>query len=227
MKKFLRLEKPAELFEDWPAKYDVFSWLEYVLTIPNPIFLLTTLKDNGNVNACLHSWGLLVGNSANFSALLYIHKHMHSHALIHSRREWVMNYPSVNHWPQAFATIGTGSEEDELAAAGFSIQPSRTIATPGIAQCNINIECKLAWHQPLAETDYGEVVVGRVAGVHLDSKAMVVEPEQRLSNLALMYNVRGTVNPETLEGYGPNTLGLVTGVKKIFPDQYFDKNGLK
>jgi hypothetical protein len=47
---------------------------------------------------------------------------------------------------------------------------------------------------------------------------MVVTPEQRIENLGLMYNVRGTVNPLNGKFYGPNTLGLLNKVLRITPD---------
>ena len=63
MKHEIGIVQPSCLVEDWPDKYDVFSWLEYVVTVPNPIFLVTTRKANGAANANLHSWGLLIGEA--------------------------------------------------------------------------------------------------------------------------------------------------------------------
>ena len=33
-----------------------FNWLEFVTTIPSPMFLVTTYKSNGQPNACMQSW---------------------------------------------------------------------------------------------------------------------------------------------------------------------------
>ena len=33
-----------------------FSWKEFVMTIPSPMFLVTTYKSNGKPNACMQSW---------------------------------------------------------------------------------------------------------------------------------------------------------------------------
>jgi hypothetical protein len=51
MKREISIAQPAYLVEDWPGKYDVFSWLEYIVTVPNPIFFVTTRKPNGAPNA--------------------------------------------------------------------------------------------------------------------------------------------------------------------------------
>ena len=64
------ITQPHYLVEDWPGKYEIFSWLEYIVTVPNPIFLVTTRKANGASNANLHAWGLLVGERDHYSSLL-------------------------------------------------------------------------------------------------------------------------------------------------------------
>lgn len=55
MKREIAITQPDYLIEDWPGKYQVFSWLEYVITVPNPMFLITTRKANGAPNANLSS----------------------------------------------------------------------------------------------------------------------------------------------------------------------------
>jgi flavin reductase (DIM6/NTAB) family NADH-FMN oxidoreductase RutF len=92
------------------------------------------------------------------------------------------------------------------------------VQAPRIAECAINVECKLAWHRPLHEGSVWHLFVGRVQHVAMDESAMVVTPEQRIANLELMYNVRGMVNPLNGEFYGPNTLGLLNQVRRITPD---------
>ena len=55
MKHEMGIAQPEYLVEDWPGKYEVFSWLEYVVTVPNPIFLVTTRKANG-APSVLSTW---------------------------------------------------------------------------------------------------------------------------------------------------------------------------
>ena len=49
MKHELGVTQPPFLVEDWPGNYEIFSWLEYIVTVPNPMFLVTTFKENGNL----------------------------------------------------------------------------------------------------------------------------------------------------------------------------------
>ena len=218
MKHEIGIDQPSYLVEDWPNKYDVFSWLEYVVTVPNPIFVVTTRKANGAANANLHSWGFPVGERDHYSSLLTLLDGTHTYANIVREGEWCVNYPSVTHYPQCFETIRcNGPDNDEIVDAGLTVEPARTVQAPRIAECAMVLECKLAWHQPLYEDSQWYLFVGRVLHVAVDEAAMAVDPDERLQALGLMYNVRGTVNPLNGDHYGPNTLGLLKQVRRIFP----------
>jgi flavin reductase (DIM6/NTAB) family NADH-FMN oxidoreductase RutF len=219
MKHEIGIDQPAYLVEDWPNKYRVFSWLEYVVTVPNPIFLVTTRKANGAANANLHSWGFPVGERDHYSSLLALLDGTHTYANIVREGEWCVNYPSVKHYPQCFETIQcNGPDNDEIVDAGLTAEPARTVQAPRIAECAINLECKLVWYRPLYEDSQWHLFVGRVLHVAMDEAAMAVDPDQRVETLGLMYNVRGTVNPLNGEYYGPNTLGVLSQVIRIFPE---------
>lgn len=217
MKHEIGITQPSYLVEDWPNKYQVFSWLEYVVTVPNPIFLVTTRKANGVANANLHSWGLLVGERDHYSSLLALLDGTHTYANIVREGEWCLNFPSVEQYVPCFETIQcNGPDNDEIADAGLTAEPSLTVQAPRVAECAINLECKLAWHRPLHEDSGWHLFVGRVLHVAMEEAAMAVDPDQRVQALGLMYNVRGTVHPLNGDYYGPNTLGVLDQVVRIF-----------
>jgi len=68
MKHEFDIEQPPYLIEDWPGKYEIISWMEYVVTVLNPIFIVSTRKANGKPNANLQSWGLLIGGPDDYSS---------------------------------------------------------------------------------------------------------------------------------------------------------------
>jgi flavin reductase (DIM6/NTAB) family NADH-FMN oxidoreductase RutF len=217
MKHEIGIDQPPYLIEDWPGKYEVFSWLEYVVTVPNPIFLVTTRKANGAANANLHSWGLLVGERDHYSSLLALLDHTHTYANIMREGEWCLNYPSVEQHVPCFETIQcNGPDNDEIVDAGLTAEAAHTVGAPRIAECATNLECVLAWHRPLYEDSRWHLFVGRVLHVAMDETAMAIDPDQRVQALGVMYNVRGTVNPLNGEYYGPNTLGVLNQVIRIF-----------
>jgi flavin reductase (DIM6/NTAB) family NADH-FMN oxidoreductase RutF len=99
------------------------------------------------------------------------------------------------------------------------------VQAPRIAECAINLECRLEWHRPLYENSHWHLFAGRVLHLGMSADAMAVDPVERMRILELMYNVRGTVNPMTGEQYVYNTLGLLSQVEKIFGEDSSLKNG--
>ena len=220
MKHEIGIETPEYLVEDWPGKYEIFSWLEYVVTVPNPIYIVTTRKANGAPNANLQSWGLLIGESGNYSSLLALLSQSHTYTNIMREGEWCVNFPSFDHYPECFETIYCNApDNDEITEAGFTVESARTVQAPRIAECSISLECRLEWHRPLYGDSNLHLLIGRVLHLAMDDVVMVPEPAKRMNAMRLMYNVRSTVNPLNGEQYGPNTLGLLNKVEKIFNEE--------
>jgi flavin reductase (DIM6/NTAB) family NADH-FMN oxidoreductase RutF len=219
MKHEIGIQQPNYLVEDWPKKFEVFSWLEYVITVPNPMFLVTTLKENGKPNANLHSWGFPVGDKGNYSMLLALLEGTHTYENIQRTGEFCINYPSFQHYPACFETVAkNGIDNDEICDAGFNLEEAKMVLAPRIAECFFNLECRLEWMRPIFPDSRWQVVLGRILHVAVDEEVMVPEPEARAARMQLMYNMRSNINPLTGEFYGPNTLGLLNQIVKIVPE---------
>ena len=217
MKCEIAITQPEYLVEDWPGKYEIFSWLEYVVTVPNPIFIVTTRKANGAPNANLQAWGLLIGEKGNYSSLLALLDHSHTYENILREGEWCVCFPSFQYYRQCFETIRLNAQaNDEITDSGFTVELPKRVHAPRIAECPINLECLLEWHRPLYEHSQWHLFAGRVIHLGMDEEAMAIDPVERMRTLGLMYNVRGTVNPITGEQYVYNTLGLLSKIEKVF-----------
>ena len=226
MKREIGITQPEYLVEDWPGKYDIFSWLEYIVTVPNPIFIVTTRKANGAPNANLHSWGLLVGEKGNYSSLLALLDNTHTYGNILREGEWCVCFPSFRHYRQCSETIWrNGSDNDEITDAGFTVELPKSVQAPRIAECSINLECHLEWHHPLYETSRWHLFAGRVLHLAMDESVMVPDPVERMRMMGLMYNVRSTINPMTGEQYGPNTTGVLRKLEEVFDNNGRPKDG--
>jgi len=220
MKQEFEIEQPSYLVEDWPGKYEIFSWIEYVVTVPNPIFIVTTRKANGASNANLQSWGLLIGEGGDYSSLMALGEHSHTYTNILREEEWCVGFPSFKYYPQCFETIYCNApDNDEIAEAGFTFEPAKKVQAPRIAECPISLECRLAWHHSLYSHSHVHLFVGKVVHLAVDATVMVPDPVERMRMMGLMYNVRSTVNPLNGTQYGPNSLGLLSEVVKIFTDE--------
>ena len=226
MKREINIIQPEYLIEDWPGKYDVFSWLEYIVTVPNPIFFVTTRKAHGAPNANLSSWGLLIGEKGKYSSLLALLDNSHTHNNILREGEWCVCFPSFQHYRQCFETIRLNQpDNDEITDAGLTVELPKSVQAPRIAECSVNLECRLEWHRPLYENSHWHLFAGRVTHLAMDESVMVPDPVERLRIMELMYNVRSTVHPMTGEQYGPNTLGLLNRVEDIFGKQRQQEKG--
>ncbi len=220
MKREIDIVQPEYLVEDWPGKYEIFSWLEYIVTVPNPIFLITTRKANGAPNANLHSWGLLVGEEGHYSSLLALLDSTHTYENILREGEWCVSLPSFAYYRQCSETIWCNRpDNDEISEAGFTVEPAQVIQAPRIAECSVNLECRLEWHRPLYESSRWHLFTGRVLHVAMEEAVMVADPVERMRLMGLMYNVRSTVHPLTGEQYGPNTIGMLSKAEKIFTEE--------
>jgi len=219
MKQEINVAPPDNLVELWPGSYNLFSWLEYLVTIPHPIFLITTRKANGNPNACLHSWGFLVGDRDNYTSILGLLDYYHTYENILREGEWCLNFPRMDDYQKCFETIHVNNPtNDEITEAGLTVELSQVIRAPRIAECPINLECQLEWHRPLNENSQWHLLAGRIVHVAMDDNAVVPDPVERMQFMRLMYNIRGTINPFSGEMYGPNSLGLLSEVVKAFDE---------
>ena len=128
-----------------------------------------------------------------------------------------MNYPSFEDYSRCFETINVNHDDnDEITDAGLTVEASKTVQAPRIAECKINLECKLEWHRPLYEGSCWVLVAGKVLHVAMDEEVIVTDPAERMKAMRLIYNIRGVINPTNLEMYGPNSLGMLSEVVKAF-----------
>ena len=206
MRHEIGIEKPDYVEEAWPGKYKSFSWLEYAINIPYPIFIITTLKENGRPNACLHSWGCFAGGDRGYHSIFTMLSSYHTSANILRTGEWCINFPSATHEARCLKTIEVNEiDRDEIAASGFTVERPQEIQSPRIAECPISLECRIEWERPLCPDSRWHVFAGRIVHMAMDDAAFELEPGKRLEAVGTMCNMRATLNPLTGE-VGPNGL---------------------
>ena len=209
MKHEIGVERQSHFQEPWPNAYQIFSWIEYAISIPYPTYLITTLKKNGKPNACWHSWGCFSGEGPEYYSLMVVSQGGHTYDNILRMGEWCINLPTLEQREQCQKTIEyNGIDNDEITDAGFTIELSRVIQSPRIADCRVNVECTLDWHRPLFEGSRQRVFAGKIVHVAMDDLACLVEAQQRLEALNTMFNMQSTLDPLTGETR-PGGLGIV------------------
>ena len=107
-----------------------------------------------------------------------VRQERHSHHLIAETGEFVVNIPGEE-LLEVTDQCGqvSGSEIDKFATTGLTPQPASEVKTPLIAECHVNMECKVRQTLQLGAHDLflGEVVAVHVDEEYLDEKGRRVD----------------------------------------------------
>ncbi|SKA27133.1 flavin reductase family protein [Consotaella salsifontis] len=137
--------------------------------LPRPIAWVTTLGEEGQVNAAPFSFFNVFSEEP---ALIILGLQHHPDGSpkdttrnIHARGEFVVNIVSEELLP---AMIGTAAAyppgKSETAALGLAVEPGARIATPRIAAAPVALECRR--HTTIAFGDHREILIGEVLALH-------------------------------------------------------------
>jgi flavin reductase (DIM6/NTAB) family NADH-FMN oxidoreductase RutF len=116
----------------------------------------------------------------------------YSHQLIRESREFVVNLPRAALLDKVLACGKTSGRDgkDKFRLAGLTPLPAQVVKPPLIAECPINLECRL-WGEPQTIGDhdhfYGEVLVEHVDADLLDEAGAL-----RLDQLDMLIFARWT-----------------------------------
>jgi len=143
---------------------------------PSPAALITSVDAEGRPNI------ITLGETYNLSIRrpvilgISMMKQRYSHTLISQTREFVVNLPTTRILRQV-DLIGTcsGREVDKFAEFGLTPLPATQVAPPLIAECPVNLECRVIGIQEIGDHDMflGEVVVEHVDADVLDERGNI------------------------------------------------------
>ena len=94
----------------------------------------------------------------------------HSHGLIREAAEFVVNLPDADQvrWVD-YCGVVSGRDVDKWAACGFTPAPATEVQTPLIAECPVNIECRVRRTLSLGSHD---LFIGEVLAVQVDEAVL-------------------------------------------------------
>jgi flavin reductase (DIM6/NTAB) family NADH-FMN oxidoreductase RutF len=109
---------------------------------PGPVVLLTT-ADKGRANVMTMSWHMMVDFEPPLIACIVSNADF-SFAALRATGECVIAIPAVKLAPKV-VKVGnvSGSDIDKFAKFGLMPVPAERVAAPLIAECFINLECKV------------------------------------------------------------------------------------
>ena len=179
-----------------------FSWIDFVTSIPSPLFVVTTYKSNGLPNACLQSWATFVGNEQDFYCIMAnVNKNGHMYRSIKETGDLVINFPSADYFKNCAETIKNNHfDDDEITKSGLTAEKSTYVNAPRIKECFLNLECKYYWEKEITENSNQVVMCVIVKNVCMHTDYFDEKFKGRYGESGYIYNIHHPVNPETGEG---------------------------
>jgi len=137
---------------------------------PTPAGLITSVDAAGRPNI------LTLGEVFNISISrpvilgIAIRKERYSHQLISETREYVVNLPTQEIAQQVwYCGSVSGRTVDKFAGSGLTPVPAQRVRPPLIAECPVNLECKLLGVQEIGDHD---LFLGEAVAQHVDEDVL-------------------------------------------------------
>ena len=191
-------------------KFYGFSWIDFLTSIPSPLFLVTSYKSNGKPNACLQSWSTFIED---FCIMASVNKNKHMYKSIKETGEMVLNFPSEEIYPKCIETIkNNGFDTDEITESGLTVEKAKMVNAPRIKECFLNLECKYLWEKEKEEGSNHVVMCVKIINVSMENEHYNEKIKGRYGKTGYLYNIHNPTNPETGEMEG-DYLGILEKIK--------------
>lgn len=157
-------EFPGYFKSLYPEEFQLFSHFETTAAVPGPLFAITTWKENGKPNVCLHSWSCFHGDKTAFFAVMgNLYQHTHTYANILREKCFCINFLPVSCYDRLTETIFHNDyDSNEFQTGDFILEEARTIHAPVIREAFLTMECTLRDVQDLSGAGMAAMVIGEV-----------------------------------------------------------------
>ena len=137
---------------------------------PTPAALITSVDEEGNPN--IITLGEVFNISIRHPVILgiAIRKATYSHSLISKTREYVVNLPTRAILDKVwFCGRVSGRDANKFERSGLTPLPATVVTPPLIAECPVNIECKVIEVQVVGDHD---LFLGEAVAQHVDEEML-------------------------------------------------------
>lgn len=142
---------------------------------PCPVALITTI-DNGSPNVATMCKVLNLSVADPVLVGVCIRSSTHTHKLIGQQKEFVINFPSADLIDKVVDAGGSSGRDvkDKVSHLGLTALPAEKVSPPLIAECPVNIECRLHEIHPVGDHN---LVIGEVLVEHIDEDRLSADDE--------------------------------------------------
>lgn len=163
-------------------------WRPATLLYPVPAVLVSCQGAETRPNIITVAWAGTIASdppmlSISVSPLRY------SHRIIHETREFVVNLPTERLvWATDWCGVKSGRDHDKFATLGLTAAPAQKVKAPLIAECPVNIECKVTQIVNLGSHD---LFIAKVEAVDVDEELLTTGGRLNLTKAGLFAYVHG------------------------------------
>ena len=161
-----------------------FRWFKLYLPIPMGCTIITTMDEQGRVNAAPFAIVFPWNNDEKEPQLIVMaFSGWHTSQNIKKTKEFVVNWPEVNLVKEIMKTAVLYDEGvNELNMAGLTAMPAARVKPPRIAECAGHYECKL---NRIIEMGSGYHIIGDVVDISLNKDYAAMDRDERTSKIKL------------------------------------------
>jgi len=139
-----------------------------VTFFPQPTTLISSVDANGHANLMTASWAGIVSKTPPTMAISLNHARL-TYEQIRQTGCFVVNMVPASLAVEAdFCGIRSGRERDKVDRTGLTLQPAEQVAAPLVAECPLNVECRLTREIELG--DY-RLLLGEIVQIHAVDQA--------------------------------------------------------
>lgn len=191
-----------------------FHWMEFVTSVPSPLFIMTSYKSNGQPNACMQSWTTFTGGENGYFAIVSaVGKYGHLYQTLQETGEAVINFMSADLYDKCMSTCRNNEFEiDEIKTAGLTWRKAEKVNAPLVDECFMNLECRFKWEKEIAEGDDSVLVCLEIVNVHIDERHIDEDDLGRTGETGILYNIHHPIDPDNFKGTAHDYVGAL---KKI------------
>ena len=196
---------------------DFIGWFYSNILIPYPLYIITTVDENGIPNAQPNREGLTFGDKHGQFFLFYDWTSHHTAQNVITTKEFVVNIPPEDKVPQVMKTVthyprGT----DEIAAAGLTAIPSKKVKAPRIEQCKAHLECRLHWHKQthlIGKNNTGIIILGKVVASSGDKEVLTGTAPEKIQGMKTVLILPRSVDSTNMKITNQLTYGTINQLK--------------
>ena len=199
MKIELPVIPPESIKEAWPGQFSIFSWYAFVINVPMPMFIVTTLKENGLANAQLNAWGMVIGSGKEPKFIFEVLNNSDTLRILKTNGEFVISYPSLSLKEKFMKTISHfGDLDDEIIASGFTPESSRIVKVPRVKECFAHFECKVDWIRDVESNEkVNTLIQGSILHAAIDDSVLSDDMRTSFDKRGFAFDVQEMINPST------------------------------